>query len=398
MRYLRLPSSIGIMLIALLVSGAIILFGNTLFPKETVEFSAFIRNFDFSDILMGAMLNFLLFAGAIHININDLREQKWAVMVFSTIGVLISTFVVGFVLYTALPYFSADLPLMYCLLFGALISPTDPIAVLSILKTTGVSKSLETKFAGESLFNDGVAVVLFAILFSLARGEQIDLTFLNISWLILREAGGAIVLGLALGNVATAMMAKVSEDYKISVLISLSTVMGGYLIAHGLQVSGPLTMVVAGLIVGNKTVKYIPEVSSDYINKFWELIDEILNAILFLIIGFELLIIKTVDHFWGIGLITVFIVLLARYVSIFIPSKIFPKLNINRAASTLLVWGGLRGGVSIALALSLNEGLYKDLILGITYFVVVFSILVQGLTLGKLTQHIKKMALQKKLK
>ncbi|MBP3943632.1 sodium:proton antiporter [Sphingobacteriaceae bacterium WQ 2009] len=397
-RYLKLPASIGIMLIALVFSLAIVGFGGKLFPEKASEFASFIKSFDFSEILMGAMLNFLLFAGAIHININDLKSQKSAVMVFATLGVVLSTFAVGFAVYYILPLFQVELPLIYCLIFGALISPTDPIAVLSILKTTGVSKALETKFAGESLFNDGVAVVIFAILCQLALGSDFDLTVRNISFLLLKEAGGGIILGLILGTIASKMMFRVN-DYKISVLLSLSVVMGGYLIASSLHMSGPLTMVVAGLIIGNKGAiqEGISAETQDYLTKFWELIDDILNAILFLLIGFELLIVSILPNYWIIGLSCVAVVLIARYISIYLPGKLFPKLNINKSATTLLVWGGLRGGVSIALALSLTNGAYKDLILSITYFVVVFSILVQGLTLGNLVNRVKKMDRLQKL-
>jgi len=397
-RYLKLPASIGIMLIALVVSVSIVLFGGKLFPEKAIEFSTFIKSFDFSELLMGAMLNFLLFAGAIHININDLKSQRWAVIIFATIGVLISTFVVGFALYYILPLLGMQLPLLYCLIFGALISPTDPIAVLSILKTTGVSKALETKFAGESLFNDGVAVVIFAILSSLALGSDFDLTLGNISLLLLKEAGGGMLLGWGLGVLASKMMFKV-DDYKISVLISLSVVMGGYLIASSFHMSGPLTMVVAGLIIGNRGAHQegMSEATQDYLTKFWELIDDILNAILFLLIGFELLVLSKIHNYWIIGICSVAVVLFARYISLYIPGRLFPKLNMNKAATTLLVWGGLRGGVSIALALSLSNGEYKDFILGITYFVVVFSILVQGLTLGNLVSRVKKMDQLQKL-
>ncbi|QQT26332.1 cation:proton antiporter [Sphingobacterium spiritivorum] len=398
-RFLRLPSSIGIMLIALLVSVCIVLFGDRIAGNEISKFSSMITKLDFSDVLMGAMLNFLLFAGAIHININDLKSQKGAVMFFSTLGVVISTFIVGLLMFYILPVLNIHLPLIYCLIFGALISPTDPIAVLSILKTTGVSKALETKFAGESLFNDGVAVVLFAVLLNIALGTSTDVTIANVGWLFVKEAGGGLVLGIALGQLCSYLMRKI-DDYKVSVLMSLAVVMGGYLVAHSFHCSGPLTMVAAGLIIGNKnnTKGAMSEETKDYLNKFWELIDEILNAILFLIIGFELLIIPSIPNYWILGFTSVVLVLIARFVSIYVPGRLFPKLNINKAATTLLVWGGLRGGVSIALALSLPVGEHKDLVLGITYFVVIFSILVQGLTLGNLAGRIKKMAIQDKLK
>ncbi len=383
-RFLRFPATIGIMVIAMMVSVGLVLFGNTLFPKTFGEFSALIKEFDFTEVLMGAMLNFLLFAGGIHVNINDLKEQRAPVIIFSTVSVVISTFVVGGILYYLFPYIGVSLPFIYCLLFGALISPTDPVAVLSILKQANVSKSLETKVAGESLFNDGMAVVVFAVILNLAVGEEVDLTFSNISWLLLKEAGGGLLLGVLLGVTASRAMRKV-DDYKISVLVTLAVVMGGYLIAHAIHISGPLTMVAAGLFMGNFNKKFtMQSVTRDYLNKFWELIDEILNSILFLFIGLELLLIPDVGGFWLPGLICIAIVLLARFISIWVPTKIIPfRKKFNAHTVKVLVWGGIRGGVSIALALSIPENEYKSIIVSITYFVVVFSIIVQGLTIGK---------------
>jgi CPA1 family monovalent cation:H+ antiporter len=336
---------------------------------------------------MGAMLNFLLFAGAIHINLNDLKEQRLPVIVFSTISVVISTFVVGGLMYYALSFLGFNAPFIQCLVFGALISPTDPIAVLGILKQAGVPKSLETKVAGESLFNDGVAVVVFVTLLSVARGNDVDLSVASISWLLAKEAIGGVILGIILGFGGSMMMKKI-DSYKVDVLITLAIVMGGYLVAHSMHMSGPLAMVAAGLVVGNYgRTKALSEVSKDYLDKFWELIDEIMNAILFLIIGLELLIIPDLSLYWKIGMISILIVLFARFMSIWIPTKLIPFRNnkFDRKTITILVWGGLRGGVSIALALSIDSDLNKDLFLSITYFVVLFSIIVQGLTVSRLT-------------
>lgn len=385
-RFLKLPATIGIMLIALMVS--IGLFAtNNLFPHTFDRLSGLLNDFDFADILMGAMLNFLLFAGAIHINISDLKEQRLPVVVFSSISVLISTFIVGVLSYYALHWLNFDVPLIQCLVFGALISPTDPVAVLGILKQAGVPKSLETKVAGESLFNDGVAVVVFVTLLQVAQGKDVDLSAGSISLLLAKEALGGLSIGIALGFLGSIMMKKV-DNYKVDVLITLAIVMGGYLIVHGLHMSGPLAMVAAGLVVGNfGRTKAMSEISKDYLDKFWELIDEILNAILFLIIGFELLVIPDMSLYWKIGALCVGIVLLARFLSIWIPARIIPFRNdpFNRKTITILVWGGLRGGVSIALALSIDDELNKDIFLAITYFIVIFSILVQGLTVGRLT-------------
>lgn len=390
LRYLKLPSTIGVMVIAMFTSILLVLFGNKLFPEQVNKFTNIISELDFTEILMGAMLNFLLFAGAIHINVNDLKQERAAILIFSTVSVVISTFVVGYAMYFILPYLNFELPLIYCLLFGALISPTDPIAVLSILQKAKVSKSLETKVAGESLFNDGIAVVVFVIILAIAQGKSIDLTVGNISWLVAKEAGGGVLLGLILGWTASRAIEKI-DDYKVTVLVTLSVVMGGYLIAHSMHISGPLTMVCAGLFIGNKSKKSIMSAETkDYLDKFWELMDEIMNAILFLLIGFELLIFNDLNSFVVIGLIAILVVLLARFIAIWIPTKIVPfKQKFSRDTIRILVWGGLRGGVSIALALSVENGPYKELIVATTYIVVVFSIIVQGLTIGKLAQKSK---------
>jgi len=392
-RFLKLPSTIGIMVIALLVSLGLIL-TDKIFPHTFQEFSTFISSVDFTEVLMGAMLNFLLFAGAIHIRLSDLKEQKAPVMIFSTVSVIISTFAVGFMLFYILQWLNMGIPLIQCLLFGALISPTDPIAVLGILKQAGVPKSLETKVAGESLFNDGIAVVVFIIMLKLAQGEDVDLSFSSILGLLAKEALGGVALGLLLGYIASKTIGKI-DNYKLEVLITLAVVMGGHLVASAMHMSGPLAMVAAGLVVGNYGRQFsLSEVSKDYLDKFWELIDEILNAILFLIIGFELIIITNIGDYWLIGIICITMVLFARLISIWLPVKMIPmKTKFNKATITILVWGGLRGGVSVALALSIDNHLNKDLLLSITYYVVLFSILVQGLTIGKLTNKAKKIAI-----
>ena len=388
LRFLKLPSAIGIMLIAMVTSIFLVAFGK-FFPDTLTDFSQLISGFDFTEVLMGAMLNFLLFAGAVHINIADLREQKLPVMLFSTVSVIISTVLVGVILFYVLPLFGFNVPLIYCLLFGALISPTDPVAVLSILKSANVPKSLETKVAGESLFNDGVAVVVFAVLLKLASGDSFDITFGNVSWLLLKEAGGGFILGAVLGFTASKAIKSVN-DYIVSVLITLSVVMGGYLIAHAMHISGPLTMVAAGIIIGNYGKRTaMSDETKDYLNKFWELIDEILNAILFLFIGFELLLIPRILDYWWVGTLAIGVVLVARLLSIWIPTLMVRfKRKFDSATIKILVWGGLRGGVSIALALSVGESEHRPLIIAITYFVVVFSIVVQGLTIGKLANRL----------
>lgn len=388
-RFLKLPSTIGVMVIAMAVSILFVAFGKFV-PHTFDRFYDLVHGFDFTELLMGAMINFLLFAGAIHINIRDLREQRGPVVVFSTVSVVISTFVVGTLVYF-IPIKDLEIPYIYCLLFGALISPTDPVAVLSILKNANVKKSLETKIAGESLFNDGVAVVVFAVILELAQGSTADVTPLNVAWLLLKEAGGAFVVGVTLGITASRAMRKI-DDYKVSVLITLSVVMGGYLIARALHISGPLTMVFAGIIIGNLRKRFaMSATTKDYLDKFWELNDEILNAILFLLIGLDLLMITDFNKYWLPGFACVALVLCARYISIWLPTKIIHfREKFSKGTIKILVWGGLRGGVSIALALSMDDNEYKPTILAITYFVVVFSIIVQGLTIGKFATKILK--------
>lgn len=398
-RFLKLPSTIGIMVIAMLVSIGLVIIGRFT-TKPLNDFYELVRHIDFTQMLMGGMLNFLLFAGAIHINLQDLKEQKLPIIVFSTLSVLISTVVVGFALYyilnNLLPIINIhiEIPLIYCFLFGALISPTDPIAVLSILKQAKVSKALETKVAGESLFNDGVAVVIFTVIFNVAQGMgDFDISIGSISWLLAKEIFGALIVGTGLGYLAFYAI-RTADDQKLSVLITLSVVTGGYMIASAMHISGPLTMVSAGLIIGYSKQKALEKYPNahlkGYLSTFWELIDEVLNAVLFLFIGFEILLVKDLNDYWLTGLISIIVVLFARYISIKVPTLIIPfKEKFSKGTITILVWGGLRGGVSIALALSIPEGDYKPTIIAATYFVVVFSIIVQGLSIGKLANKIK---------
>jgi CPA1 family monovalent cation:H+ antiporter len=395
LRFLKLPGTIGIMIIAMLVSVGIRLVGDSYFPTTTREFFQLIRTFDFNEILMGAMLNFLLFAGALHVNISDLRDQKIPIMIYSTISVVLSAFIISGLVYFVAPMFGVQLPYIFCLLFGTLISPTDPIVVLGVLKQAKVPKRIETKIVGESLFNDGVAVVMFAVVLKLATDPDFDVNFFSVSWLFAKEGIGGLLLGTILGFTASRVIKKI-DDYKVSVLITLSIVMGGFLIAKALHVSSPLAMVVAGLVIGNYGKRVaMSEETKDYLEKFWELIDEILNAILFLFIGFELLLLPDLTEQLLIGFVAIFLVLFARLSSIVLPWKFFNMFKIfgvkpayTRGSLIVMVWGGIRGGVSIALVLSLPAGEYKDLLLEITYIVVLFSILVQGLTIGKVANRV----------
>jgi len=392
-RFLKLPATIGIMVIAMLVSVAIRLLGDKFFPETTTQFFELIRTFDFTEILMSAMLNFLLFAGALHINISDLKEHKLSIFTYATISVVLSAFIISGLLYYIAPFFNIDIPYIYCLLFGTLISPTDPIVVLGVLKQAKVPKMIETKITGESLFNDGVAVVMFAVVLKLAIDPNFEATFGSISKLFLLEAGGGILLGALLGFTASNVMKKI-DDYKVSVLITLSIVMGGFLLAKQTHVSSPLAMVIAGLIIGNYgSAVAMSAVTRDYLGKFWELIDEIMNAILFLFIGFELLMLPDLTEQLILGIVTIAIVLLARTLSIFIPARTILRRNTyTRGSLTTMVWGGIRGGVSIALVMSIpnSAGELKNVLLEVTYIVVLFSIVVQGLTVGKVAKKVLK--------
>ncbi len=387
-RYLKLPPAIGLMLIALLTSVALFITGN-LYPQILNDATLLIKSFDFSELLLGSMLSFMLFAGAIHVNIEDLRKEKIPVIMFSTFSVVISTFLVGTISYYLLPLFHLNVPYIHCLLFGSLISPTDPIAVLGILKDTKVPKALETKIGGESLFNDGVAVVIFITIWEAAKSPQLP-TFSEISLLFLREAGGGMILGFTVGWIGYKLMRSI-DNYKVEVMITLAIVMGGYTLASVLHVSGPLAMVVAGILVGNHGKKYaMSDQTSEYISKFWELVDDILNALLFVLIGLELLIIEDISSYLWISGLMILVILIIRYISVLIPSLMIRFTDkFDKKTILVLTWGGLRGGISIALALSLTYDLNKDLWVSITYFVVAFSILVQGLTIGKLTKKLK---------
>ncbi|QOI95996.1 MAG: sodium:proton antiporter [Flammeovirgaceae bacterium] len=383
-RYLKLPPAIGIMLLAIITSLSMVAVGKS-HPQFSAWISDLIASVDFPSVLMGAMLNFLLFAGAIHISMADLQKQKTPILILSTVGVILSTFIVGSLLYVILLALGLIVPLIQCLVFGALISPTDPLAVIAILKKAGLGKTLEVKISGESLFNDGVAVLLFAILLQLAQGSEVDITFKHIAGLFVQEAIGGLAIGFLLGYIGSQGIKRIN-DYQVTVLITVAIVMGGYLITRFLHISSPLTMAAAGLVIGNYgKAKAMSALDKDYLDKFWEMIDEILNAILFLIIGFEILLIPDIRQYWLIGCLSIGIVLLGRLLSIWLPARLIPGLErFDSKTLTILVWGGLRGGVSVALALTIDPHLNQNLFLSATYYVVVFSILVQGLSIGKL--------------
>ena len=389
-RFLHLPRTIGLVLIAMAAS-LIALGIDALIPGWGVGpgFRAALVDIDFSDTLMQGMLGFLLFAGALHVDLGHLAKRGWAIAALATGGLLVSTGIVGVGIWFVFNLTGLNIPLIYCLLFGALISPTDPVAVLGILKTVKVPASLEAKIAGESLFNDGVGVVIFVILLAMATSGGNALTLGDITFLFLREALGGAALGLAAGAVAFWALRSIDE-YNLEVIITLALVTVTYEVAHMLHTSGPIAVVVSGLLIGNHGTRLaMSETTRAHLTNFWTLIDEILNAVLFLLIGLEVIIISTTPGLMWVSLIAIPLVLGARFVAVAVPIGVFGLFrDFTKGAIPVLTWGGLRGGISVALALSLPNGDEKDAIVTVCYTVVVFSILVQGLTIGKLVQRV----------
>jgi len=390
-RFLKLPITIGLMVITIVFTIIIVAIGqfdDTLYLRE----KELISQIDFETVLLDIMLSFLLFAGALHTNFNQLKIQRGPVLVFATLGVLVSTFLVGTFMYYMLGLFGFHINFIYCLLFGALISPTDPIAVLGILKKANAPKKLEAKIVGESLFNDGVGVVIFLTIFSIAKSPNAAIDVSEILQLFGVEVLGGIGLGLILGYV-TYKLLKSIDNYEVEVIITIATVMGGSLLAHTLHMSAPLAMVTAGLIVGHDTIRNssMSEITEAYVDKFWELIDVLLNTILFVMIGMEMLVLSFELDFILAGLIAVPLVLFSRYMSLWLPIKFYAKkLQFVPNTNLIMTWGGLRGGISIALALSLTQEMHRELFLVITYIIVVFSIIGQGLTVEPIIKRLSK--------
>ena len=389
-KIVKLPTTIGVMAITLSISLVFIAlkyFGFDGIANSAMELSSKI---DFNQVVMDGMLSFLLFAGALHVNLNELSEKKWAILLMSTLGVLITTFLFGYASFYIFSYVGVHVPLIYCLAFGALISATDPIAVLGILKTSGAPKSLTVKCIGESLFNDGVAYVVFIVLSGIAVGTT-ELDPLAISILFVEEAFGGVAFGLLIGGVAYGMLKSI-DNYQVEVLITLALVLGGYAFAQHIHISGPIAIVVAGLMIGNHGRMFaMSSQTRDHLDTFWELIDEILNAVLFVMIGIEILAINYSPLVFISGLILIPTLLIARLISTSLLLGVLKfKYTFTPHAELLLTWGGLRGAISVALALSIPEGPEREVILLATYSIVVFSILVQGLTIGRLVNYLIK--------
>lgn len=378
--FLKLPATVGLMAFALLLSfGAIGL--NSLGWIDLRNASTLVSSLDFSNILLHGLLSFLLFAGALNINLDDLKRHRAIVAVLATVSVVIATFITGTFVWLAADWLGFHFPYIDALLFGALIAPTDPVAVMGMLKETKLSKDLRVKIGSESLLNDGVGVVIFLILLAIAKNPHITIGPGDILLHLLWQGGGGLGLGLALGWVGFRILRSIN-DYKIEVLVTLALAAGGYCLGEIDHVSAPIAMVAAGLVIGNHGRMFgMSQHTRKHLDMFWELLDEILNAILFLLIGLEMVVITIEPSHMPIFLIAIVAVLAGRYISVLVPIALMrARYGFGPGTVTLLTWGGLRGGISIALALSLPPMPNKNLILTMTYVTVVFSILVQGTT------------------
>ncbi len=388
-RYFKLPPTIGVMLIALLVSLGLI--ATRLFePSLEREAAGLLQKINFDATLMQGMLCFLLFAGALHINLNDLAAQKGVITTLAIVRVIISMFVFGTAIHFVLGWLGLQLSYAWCLLFGALISPTDPVSVLGILKDAKVPHSLETQITGESLFNDGIGIVAFIVLQEIAVGGH-EASAGHIMRLFLEEAVGGALFGLVIGWVTYRLLKSV-DNYRVEVMLTLALVMGGYALAVALHASGPIAIVVAGLFIGNHGRRFaMSENTRKNLDAFWELLDEILNALLFVLIGLEVLVLSFTRHLFFAGLLAIPAILFARWVSVAAPVALMSRWRkFTPGTVTIMTWGGLRGGISVALALSLPASWERELVLGVTYVVVIFSILIQGLTVDRVVRRMVK--------
>ena len=388
-RFIGLPTTIGVMVISILLSIGAIFLGSLGFDQLIDYEVSLLKQLDFTEVLLDGMLSMLLFAGALHINISDLKRYKLPIGILAFFGTIVSAMLIAIALYFMLPLFGFGLPFLWCFLFGALISPTDPIAVMGILSSAGAPKSIETVIAGESLFNDGIGVVIFVLLLGILSSGDIP-TANYVAHTLAVEAGGGIIFGLGLGAILYYMLKSI-DSYQEEVLLTIAGVIGGYALASHWHLSGPLAMVMMGLMVGNRgRALAMSDKTRHYIDLFWELIDEILNAILFVLIGLEVVMIAYSGNLFIAAGLTIVIALLARFIVVGMTTKTFHRqLDLPTGAWKVLTWGGLRGGISVALVLQLPLGTERDILLALTYAVVIFSILVQGLSVGKVAKSIR---------
>jgi len=387
-RFIRLPDTIGIMLLSIVASLIAIVLEH-IFPAFFSQITDPLGRIDFHTVVLKIMLSFLLFSAALHVDVKKLKNESSAIITFSTISMVISTFTVAALFYGTALLFHLQVNFIDCLLFGALISPTDPIAAIGILKKARIPATLEMKISGESMFNDGVGVVLFITLYEVERLGLANVSFLKVLWIFARETGGGLLLGYILGYCCFWLLRSI-DNYVIEVMITLALVMGGYALAGMLHVSGPLAMVIAGLITGSKGLTLgVSDLTHDYLSKFWELMDALMNAVLFLLIGLEMLVIAFSPILFWLGCSAILIVLLARFVSVSLPIVVLKnKKAFENNAIPILTWGGLRGGISVALALSVPRALHGDMFVAVTYIVVIFSIIAQGLTIGRYARRL----------
>ena len=392
-RVLKMPNSIGLMIFGIVLA-VLITLSKSVSEGFYTFFCDLVVNANFKDLLFGSLLSFLLFAGAIHVNYELMVKQKKFIISFATVSVLISTVLVGTALYGISSLTGLNFSLVDCLLFGALISPTDPVAALAILSKTGVSKNIKMNIEGESLFNDGVGVIVFSgiLLWAKSMGvEGVEESLsLEILYLFLEEVVGGIAYGIFIGFAGFHLLKLSKDSGELQVMLSLAIAASGYAIATMLEVSGPLAMVVAGITVGHKL--HLNEVvtgTNKLFNNFWGVLDETLNGILFLLIGLSLHLIDFNSDLAILAVVMVVVVLLSRYISVLVPFSFLHEDKKEKGALVLLTWGGLRGGISLGLAMSLPESQAKDTIILITFVIVAFSIIVQGLSVGKLANRLQ---------
>jgi CPA1 family monovalent cation:H+ antiporter len=397
-RFLHLPTSIGMMLITLLMSWTVMGCAS-LGIVDLTGANDFVSGIDFPGIVLHGMLSFLLFAGALHVDLTELKRFRWVVALLATVGVVIATFITGNLVWWSAHALGFDMPYIDAMLFGALIAPTDPVAVLGILQESAIAKSLRIKIASESLLNDGVGVVVFLVLlnFALHPQDPAQMSWQDITGLVAWESIGSITLGLSLGWLAYVLLRGI-DDYKTEILLTLALAAGGYSFAEFIHVSAPITMVVAGLVIGNHgRANVMSDKTRKHLDMFWELLDDILNGVLFVLIGLEIMVVPITSPLLVLGLIAIIATLIGRFVSVYLPINLMrSRVRFERGVVGILTWGGLRGGISIAMALSLPVDPEKNVILSMTYLTVVFSVLFQGTTFRHVAKRLVKPRQNKK--